>query len=113
MIVDAHSHIFPCVNGEVGAGKTRSAGYGRIIVGEERVRLFPAYNDETVYTPEMLIAHLDWAGVDKAVLLQGTFYGECNVFVAEALARYPSRLIGALHAEPWRTGYRSEFETQL
>lgn len=113
MIIDAHSHIFPCVNGEVGAGKTRGAGYGRITVGVETVRLFPAYNEVTAYTPEMLTAHLDWAGVDKAILLQGTFYGECNAFVADSLERYPDRLAGALHADPWRTDYRSEFEALL
>ncbi len=75
--------------------------------------MFPAYNERTEYTPEMLISHLDWAGVDKAVLLQGTFYGECNAYVLEALDRYPNRLLGALHADPWRPDYRPEFERLL
>ena len=110
MIVDAHSHIFPSVNGIIGAGKTTSAGYGNIRVGDQTRRLFPAYNERTEYTVEMLIAHLDWAGVDKAVLLQGTFYGECNAFALEAADRYPDRLFAALHADPWREDYRNAFE---
>ena len=110
MIIDAHSHIFPAVNGVIGDGKTRSAGYGCITVGDETLRLFPAYNERTEYTAEMLIAHLDWAGVDKAVLQQGTFYGECNAYVHDALDRYPERLLGALHADPWCRDYRESFE---
>ena len=113
MIVDAHSHIFPSVNGIIGAGKTTSAGYGNIRVGDHTRRLFPAYNERTEYTVEMLIAHLDWAGVDKAVLLQGTFYGECNAFALEAADRYPDRLFAALHADPWREDYRNAFEGLL
>lgn len=77
------------------------------------MRLFPAYNERTEYTAEMLIAHLDWAGVDKAVLLQGTFYGECNAFALDALDRYPDRLLVALHADPWRSDYRASFEGLL
>ena len=60
-------------------------GYGRIAVGDEETQLLPPYNEKTVFTPEMLIANMDWAGVDKAVLLQGPFYGECNSYVLEAL----------------------------
>jgi predicted TIM-barrel fold metal-dependent hydrolase len=49
----------------------------------------------------MLIANLDWAGVDMAVLLQGPFYGECNQYVLDALQLYPRRLAGLAYLDPW------------
>ena len=78
MIVDAHSHIFPEVRGLVRAGPTRGLDYGGIGVGDETVQLFPPYNEKTEFAAEMLLANIDWAGVDKVVLLQGPSYGECN-----------------------------------
>ena len=110
MIIDAHAHIFPEVRGTTGRGTTRGPGYGRIAVGDEETQLLPPYNEKTVFTPEMLIANMDWAGVDKAVLLQGPFYGECNSYVLEALNRYPDRLGGAAYFDPWDTDNRQEFE---
>ena len=110
MIIDAHSHIFPEVQGATGRGPTRGLGYGRIAVGDEETQLLPPYNETTVFTPEMLLANMDWAGVAKAVLLQGPFYGECNLYVLEALNRYPDRLVGAAYFDPWGLNNYQEFE---
>lgn len=109
MFIDAHAHIFPQVRGLIGAGPTRSLGYGRIAIGAEETQLFPPYGEKTAFTPEMLVANLDWAGVERAVLLQGTFYGECNQYVLEALERYPERLIGAAWLDPWAPRSRAQF----
>ena len=111
MIVDVHSHIFPRVQGQIGTGPTRSLGYGRIQFGDEVVQLMPPYNAETVYSPEMLVANMDWAGVDKAVLLQGTAYGECNDYARRALEQYPERLIAAAFFDPWSPDNRDFFHT--
>ena len=111
MIIDAHAHIFPAVQGLTGTGPTRGLGYGRIAVGDEETQLLPPYNETTVFTPEMLLANMDWAGVTKAVLLQGPFYGECNSYVLEALDRYPDRLVGAAYFDPWGPDSHQEFET--
>ena len=81
MMIDAHAHIFPQIHGRIGSGATRGAGYGRLTAGPETIQLIPPYGPQTMFTPEMLIANLDWAGVDQAVLLQGPFYGECNPYV--------------------------------
>ncbi|MGD2156604.1 MAG: amidohydrolase family protein [Anaerolineales bacterium] len=101
MIVDVHAHVFPEVRGMTGAGPTRGLGYGLVSIGGENIVLMPPYNEKTVFTPEMLVANMDWAGVDKAVLLQAPFYGECNPYVIEALKRYPQRLVGAAYFDPW------------
>ena len=113
MIVDAHSHVFPEPRGQVREGPTRDGGYGRMRVGERLMQLMPPLNRRTEFTTEMLLANLDWAGVDAAVLLQGTYYGECDGYVAEAVAANPGRLVGALWCDPWRPGFRRYFEEQV
>lgn len=109
MMVDAHAHVFPQVRGLIGAGPTRSLGYGRIAIGARAEQLLPPYNEKTAFTPQMLVANMDWAGVERAVLLQGPFYGECNQYVLEALEQYPERLIGAACFDPWTPGSHAAF----
>lgn len=113
MIIDAHSHIFPKVQGLVGDGPTSGPGYGRIEVGGVTTQLLPPYNKRTEFTPEMLIANMAWAGVDRVILLQGSFYGECDEFVAAAISHYPNQLAGAMYANPWRPEFRQLFEERF
>lgn len=101
MLIDAHSHIFPEVNGSNREGPTRGAGYGRVAVGDRRIQVLPPLCRDTMHTAEMLLIHLDYVGLDKAVLLQGPFYGECNAFVREAVRSYPDRFIGFAYLDPW------------
>ena len=110
MIVDSHVHIFPEVRGLVGAGPTRGLGYGRIAIGDGEMQLLPPYGEKTVFTAEMLLANMDWAGVDKAVMLQGPFYGACNPYVLEAQSRHPDRLFGAAFLDPWAPDNRTAFD---
>lgn len=101
MIIDAHAHTWRRVNGRVGGGRTRSRTYGRVQVGDKPpTRLMPPFNRVTTFPIEVLLEQMDWAGVDKAVLLQGSFYGEENDYVAQAVARHPDRLIGAAFIDP-------------
>ena len=109
MLVDAHSHIFPRIHGLNAAGPTRGRGYGRALVGTEEVQATPPLGDGLAYTPEHLLANLGWAGVEKAVLLQGPFYGECNHYVRDALDQYADRLAGAAYYDPWMAGSRQAF----
>src|SRR5688572_15793784 len=80
MIVDAHAHIFDARRG--------------------RHSLGIAHN-EYQFAPEALLAHLDAAGVDRAVLLQGPYYGNMNEYVSEAVERWPERFVGAAYLDPW------------
>lgn len=71
------------------------------MVGAQQIQVTPPFGMESAYSPQLLLANLDWAGVDRAVLLQGPFYGECNDYVLEALQHYSDRLIGAAYFDPW------------
>lgn len=108
-IVDAHAHIFPKVQGQVGAGVTRGLGYGRIRVGSDKIQLMPAHNKQTVYSAEMLLANMDWAGVERTVLLQGPFYGECNNYAEDVARRHPERLQAVAYLDPWRADLRAQW----
>lgn len=107
MIVDAHAHIFRVVNGMNKEGPTKGLGYGAVEVGDRRIEVIPPLCEQTTHTPEMLTRHMDIAGVDKAVLLQGPFYGECNQYVREAVRRYPGRFFGFAYLDPWQRDARA------
>jgi predicted TIM-barrel fold metal-dependent hydrolase len=102
MIIDAHAHIMRRVHGRIGAGETGSLLYGRLQIGQQATsRLLPPLSrGPSSFPADVLIEHMDWAGVDKAVLLQGSFYGEANRYVASAVKRYPDRFLGAAFIDP-------------
>lgn len=101
MVIDAHTHIVRRLHGRVGVGRSRSLTYGRAQIGASQpFQHVPPFRRETTFPPDVLIAQMDWAGVDRAVLLQGSFHGEANDYVAAAVARYPGRFIGAAFVDP-------------
>src|SRR5688500_6316476 len=110
MLIDAHAHIMESVNGQTSTGLTRSLHYGMISWGQQEVRLLPPMPGKTSFPPEVLLENMDWAGVDKAVLLQGSFYGEANDYVAQAVKRWPDRFIGAAYVDPWTPDAATQFE---
>ena len=113
MIVDAHSHIFSELRGQTGQGVARGLDYGRAQWGSKEIQFLPPFAGRLSNPSDVVIANMDWAGVDKAVLLQGPFYGECNQYVLEALGRFPTRLIGAAYMDPWMASAREALETIL
>ena len=104
VIIDAHVHVVDEIDGRTKTGATRSLGYGKVRWGSEELQLLTPCSNPTAFSAETLIAHMDWAGVDKAVLLQGGFYGDKNAYVAAAVARWPDRLVGAGYFDPCAAG---------
>ena len=114
MLIDAHAHVFPSVNGQIGAGVTRSSGFGQMSIGDgQTARVLPPCAIETTFPPEVLLAYMDWAGVERTVLLQGTFYGECNRYAYEAIRRWPDRFGGQAFLDPWRSEAREMFSQAI
>ncbi|MBD16526.1 MAG: hypothetical protein CMJ72_15440 [Planctomycetaceae bacterium] len=111
MIIDAHAHIFSSVDGLIGQGPVRGLDFGIAQIADDApFQLVPPYNKSTTFPPEFLLSNMDWAGVDKAVLLQGSFYGERNEEVLAACQKYPQRFKGAAFFDPWMTSARAEFD---
>jgi predicted TIM-barrel fold metal-dependent hydrolase len=101
MIVDAHAHVFRHLHGRIAAGDVTGLAWGRARMGEKEIQLLPPFCPGTSFPPEALLAQMNWAGVDKAVLLQGPFYGDQNSVVLDAVTRFPDRFIGAAYFDPW------------
>jgi predicted TIM-barrel fold metal-dependent hydrolase len=110
MIIDAHAHIFHRVHGLTASGPTEGIGFGRVAVGNEQIQIMPPLSERTVHTPDMLLAHMDWVGVHKAILLQGPFYGECNKYAVDAVRAHRDRLIGVAYLDPWGQDAQKEFD---
>jgi len=52
-----------------------------------------------VWPPEHMIAHMDWIGVDKAVLYQGHIYGRLNDYLANCVRKWPDRFAAVAQIE--------------
>ena len=109
MIIDAHAHIMTRVRGTTARGPTRSLPWGKARWGDETIQLLPPFNERTSFPVESLLAQMDWAGVDRAVLLQGPFYGEANAYVAAAVSRFPDRFVGAFAPDPLAPDVKGQF----
>ena len=109
MIIDAHAHIMTAVKGTTATGPTRSLSWGKVRWGDQTIQLLPPFTQATTFPAETLLAQMDWAGVERAVLLQGPFYGEANAYVASAVARWPDRFIGAYAPDPLAPAARETF----
>ena len=111
MIIDAHAHVFREVQGRTGSGPTRSLPFGKGHLGDGKAaRLLPPLSPgPAAFPPDVLIEHMDWAGVDKAVLLQAPFYGDVNEYVWQAVRRWPDRLIGTGQVDPRADNARETF----
>lgn len=109
LVIDAHCHIFSELRGRTRDGPIRSLAYGKMQVGEGVAQLLPPLNPTTTFPPEALLANMDWVGVDKAVLLQGPFYGSANEYVWKAVQRWPDRFIGAGELNPRAPDARETF----
>ena len=105
-IIDSHAHIVVCIAGFGQQGELRALGDGS---GRARyadgtvIQLLPERYGDRV-TAEDLIAEMDRQGVEKAVLLQGNYYGFQNLATWEAMRKYPHRLTGAAMYDPYALG---------
>lgn len=113
MIFDAHTHIFRELQGIVAAGPVVAMDYGRVKMGAEILQMLPPIGPRTAFPPEVLLACMDWAGVDMAMLLQGPFYGDQNADVLDAVQRYPLRFVGAAYFDPWAENARATLTSIL
>ncbi|GAI19712.1 unnamed protein product, partial [marine sediment metagenome] len=84
----------------------RVGKFGRMEWTEKGVdyyrQFMPPSLQEQTASPEFIIAQMDHAGVDMAVLQNCKLYGKLNDYFAEAVEKYPDRFVG--------TGEINEFE---
>ena len=113
MIIDAHVHIFDKICGKIGKGNITNDTWGTVKCGNDLIQVIPPYNYKTQFSSEALIKYMEYEKIDKAVLLQGCFWGNQNQFIKQALIDYPDKLAGAMYIEPWRENAIEYFEENI
>ncbi len=83
----------------------RAARFGRFewtADGETYVKQYmPPSVTDMGYSAESLVAEMDYAGVDMAMIHRTPYLGIGNDFTAECCRRFPDRLQGLAHVEEW------------
>lgn len=110
-VLDAHTHIFEYLKGFGGNGELRPIGGGKARWADGTVvSMIPPGLGDTAFTAEALLKLLEENGVGRAVLLQGSFYGFQNEYVAEAVKKYPDKFLGAGTYDPFAKNADAVYE---
>lgn len=101
-IIDAHAHIYERLTGFGPKGEARALGGGMVewATGKREQFLRPEHGDKG-FSAEKLIELMDIGGIERAVILQGSNYGLQNSYIAESVARFQGRLVGAGSLDPY------------
>ncbi len=94
MLIDIHAHVCDTVSSINNGQPMRSAKWGLARRGNEYIPFFPPSFENSNSPVEMLIAHMDLYGIDKAVLMANPYYGYTNEYFLESIRKYPGRLKG-------------------
>lgn len=84
----------------------RGAGHGRFewtVDGEDYVKQYlPPSIVDMSYPADSLVAEMDYAGVDKALLHRNPYLGMSNEFIAGCVKAFPDRLQGLAYVPEWQ-----------
>lgn len=105
MIIDAHLHLWNKQHGMVNGRPVYDIGGGKSDFGGMVRQMMPPYMDDGVNSAERLIANMDFAGVNAAVVTQEYIDGNQDDYLLECKEKYPHRLkVCSLYEE--RDDYR-------
>jgi predicted TIM-barrel fold metal-dependent hydrolase len=110
MTVDVHVHVIPALNGfrnemilyGVPYGKAYRSRRGNWRTGWDRgpYRLMPPSFESSTVSPEVLLEYLEWAEVNKAVLMQSAMYGQFNEYLAGVSKKYSDKFVAFAFVDP-------------
>ena len=90
----------------------RGGDFGRLVwtVGgtDYSKQYLPPTLIDLAASPELMIAQMDYVGVDRAVLQTGHVYGRLNRYLAQAVQAHPSRFWALAQVNEWRLQHRSQ-----
>ena len=90
----------------------RPAAHGRVeweVDGETYVKqALPPWVDHLTFTVDNLVAEMDYAGVDMALLHRTPYMSKSNEFIADCVRQYPDRIQGLAYVEEWLIGSETE-----
>ncbi len=91
MIIDAHAHLWKTQTGRRDNNPVRTLENGLSDFGGEIKQMMPPYMINGENSPEMLIANMNYAGVNGAVIVGEVMDGNQNDYFKQAKAKYPDR----------------------
>jgi predicted TIM-barrel fold metal-dependent hydrolase len=110
-VIDVHIHIFEKIHGYIGRGEVEPLSYGKLKFGTgEEFRALPPLSIESNFLPEVALEYMNWMDIEKAVILQGNFYGIMNDYVKMIVDKWPNRFIGAGMLDPFALEIESIFK---
>ena len=93
----------------------RGGGFGRLAWTADGEECYLQYLPPTLVNlsapPELMVAQMDYVGVDRAVLQTGHLYGRLNGYLADAVRRFPDRFWGLAMIDEWRADSPSQLRT--
>ncbi len=93
----------------------RGGGFGRLAwtsEGEERyLQYLPPTLVNLSAPPELMVAQMDYVGVDRAVLQTGHLYGRLNGYLADAARRFPDRFWALAMIDEWQADSPTQLRT--
>ena len=92
MIIDAHLHLWNKQHGMVNGKPVFDIGGGKSDFGGVIRQMMPAYMDDGCNNVERLIANMDFAQVNGAVVTQEYIDGNQDEYLLECKSKYPDRI---------------------
>lgn len=92
MIIDAHLHLWDKQYGMVNGKPVYHIGGGRSDFGGVIKQMMPAYMTDGVNSVERLIANMDFAQVNAAVVVQEYIDGNQDEYLLKCKEKYPERI---------------------
>ena len=92
MIIDAHLHLWNKQHGMVNGKPVVDLGGGKSDFGGAIRQMMPPYMNDGCNSVERLIANMDYAQVQGAVVTQEYIDGNQDAYLLDSKAKYPDRL---------------------
>jgi len=91
MIIDAHIHLWNRLHGEQSGVDREALVWGRAREGNRVYYAAPPSFEDSLSTCERALAHMDWLGIERAVVLQEFMDGKQDDYLAEVRRMHPAR----------------------
>ena len=103
--IDAHVHLWKSQKGLVGGKPVYGIGNGKVNFGGEVRQMMPPYMNDNQNTVERLIANMDYAGVNGAVITQEYIDGNQDKYLLSAKKKFPDRIKITSLYEDYSSGF--------
>ena len=90
--IDSHVHLWEKQDGMIDGRRVYGVGGGRSDFCGEIRQMMPSYMDDNRNTVERLVAGMDYARVNGAVITQEYMDGKQDEYLLKAKAKYPDRI---------------------